>query len=44
MFQIKAADLNENAKGKVIPVLNKSPSHEDVWKNGGINPRFIRVG
>jgi hypothetical protein len=28
-------------KGKVVPVLNYAPRHEDVLESGGIAPRIL---
>jgi len=31
-------------KGKVIPLLNYAPLHEDVLGRGGIAPRILNLG
>ena len=31
-------------KGKVVPVLNSAPRHEDVWNNEGIVPILLKLG
>jgi hypothetical protein len=31
-------------KGKVVPVLNKVPFHEDIWGSGGIAPCILNLG
>jgi hypothetical protein len=28
-------------KGKVVPMLNKAPHHEDVWDSGGRAPYIL---
>jgi hypothetical protein len=30
-------------QGKVVPVLNWAPRHEDVWGTGGTVPRIINL-
>jgi len=30
-------------KGKVFPVLNHVPCHEDVWGSGGIAPHIFNL-
>jgi hypothetical protein len=40
IFSITASYMYKN-KRKVVPVLNKAPSHEDIWGCGGIAPPFL---
>jgi hypothetical protein len=37
-------DLTWEGKGKVVPVLNYAPRHEDVLRSGGIDPRILDLG
>jgi hypothetical protein len=32
------------SKGKVVPVLNRAPSHADLWQSGGIAPPIHNLG
>jgi len=29
---------------KVVPLLNKVPRHEDVWRIGGVAPHVLKLG
>jgi hypothetical protein len=37
-------NIVRRVKGKVAPVLNKAPRHDDVWDGGGIPPRILNLG
>jgi hypothetical protein len=39
-----AKDHDIKSKGKVVPVLNQAPRHEDVLGSGGIAPRVLDLG
>jgi hypothetical protein len=38
--------LNESnkVKGKVVPVLNEGPCHENIWGSEGIAPHILILG
>jgi len=41
---VKVATLSGEGRGKVVPVFNEAPRHEDVWGSGGIAPRILKHG
>jgi len=38
------ADIRVIGKGKVVPVLNQVPCHEDIWGSGGTGSCSLNLG
>jgi len=48
MLPTEVGDTSPNycdikGKGKVVPVPNKAPRHEDIWVNAGVAAGIINV-
>jgi hypothetical protein len=44
LIKFKTLTKSCYGKGKVLPVLNYIPHHEDIWGSGGIVPHSLNIG
>jgi hypothetical protein len=43
-LQTQPVTSSLQGEGKVFPMLNYAPRHEDVWRSEGITPRTLNLG